>query len=94
MLADTSAAMIGALLLSQLLAVGGQSSPAYILGYYLSAWLGKGYLVVAGLLGALGSFVSGSVLTGNMTFGAIQMVSMSAETVAQQWFGLQLTATI
>eukprot|EP00775_Hariotina_reticulata_P006159 gene6159-6396_t len=72
---DTSAAMIGALLLSQLLAVGGQSSPAYILGYYLSAWLGRGYLVVAGLLGALGSFVSGSVLTGNMTFGAIQMVA-------------------
>ena len=72
--AGTFSAIIGAMILSELISAGGIGSPAFIIGYYLSTWLGKGYLAIAGFLGALGGFVSGSVMAGNMTFGAIQKV--------------------
>jgi hypothetical protein len=38
----------------------------------------RGYLAAAGFLGAIGSFISGSVMAGNMTFGAIQKVCFRA----------------
>lgn len=74
----TISSMVGAMILSQLISTGGVNSPAYILGYYLSNWLGKGYLAIAGFLGALGTFISGSTMTSNITFGAIQQASIVA----------------
>lgn len=62
-------------MLSELISAGGAASPAFIIGYYLSSWMGRGYLAAAGFLGAIGSFISGSVMAGNMTFGAIQKVA-------------------
>jgi L-lactate permease len=62
------------MVLSELISAGGAASPAFIIGYYLSSWMGRGYLAAAGFLGAIGSFISGSVMAGNMTFGAIQKV--------------------
>lgn len=138
--------MVGALVLAQLMAAGGVGSPAFIIAFYLTSWMGKGYLAIAGVcvcvaggdegrasgealqspsgllgpywhdmsvlvtfftlrqafnpfherhccltqlrccvvcnclahtgfIGALGSFVSGSVLGSNMTQGAIQAVA-------------------
>uniref|UniRef100_A0A383V6N0 L-lactate permease n=1 Tax=Tetradesmus obliquus TaxID=3088 RepID=A0A383V6N0_TETOB len=74
-MAGTVAAMMGALALAEMIRTGGAGSPAFIVGYYFSAWLGKGYVAVAGLLGALSSFVGGSVMAGNLTFGDIQKVA-------------------
>lgn len=41
-------AMVGALVLAQLMAAGGAGSPAFIIAYYLTSWMGKGYLAIAG----------------------------------------------
>eukprot|EP00878_Enallax_costatus_P028665 GHUV01030982.1.p2 GENE.GHUV01030982.1~~GHUV01030982.1.p2 ORF type:complete len:116 (+),score=8.59 GHUV01030982.1:235-582(+) len=73
--AGTISAMLGAMILSQLISAGGHDSPAYITGYYLSNWLGRGYLGIAGFIGVLGTFISGSTMTANVTFGAIQQES-------------------
>lgn len=62
--AGTAAAMAGALALASLMRSGGTGSPAYVLGYYLSTWMGKGFMAVTGLLGALSTFISGSVMAG------------------------------
>lgn len=40
--------MVGALMLAQLLSAGGAGSPAFIIAYYLTSWMGKGYLALAG----------------------------------------------
>jgi lactate permease len=65
---------MGALVLVQLIRVGGASSPAYLIGFYASAWLSQGFLAISAVLGALGSFFSGSTTVSNLTFGDIQMV--------------------
>jgi L-lactate permease len=67
-------ATLGALVLVQLIRVGGPGSPAYIVGYYLSTWLAQGFLAISAFLGALGSFFSGSTTVSNLTFGDIQKV--------------------
>jgi hypothetical protein len=41
-------AMLGALVLAQLMSAGGQDSPGFIIAYHLTRWMGKGYLAVAG----------------------------------------------
>jgi hypothetical protein len=76
--AGTVAAMAGALALAEAMRAGGAASPASILGYHLSAWMGKGYIAIAGLLGGLSTFVGGSVMAGNLTFGDIQRVRRPA----------------
>jgi L-lactate permease len=81
-MAGTVAAMMGALALAEMIRTGGAGSPAFIIGYYFSAWLGKGYVAVAGLLGALSSFVGGSVMAGNLTFGDIQKVILPCSSTA------------
>lgn len=73
----TFPALLGAMVLSELISAGGAASPAFIIGFYLSKWMGRGYLAAAGFIGAIGSFISGSVMAGNMTFGAIQKVRWS-----------------
>uniref|UniRef100_A0A383VQV1 Lactate permease n=1 Tax=Tetradesmus obliquus TaxID=3088 RepID=A0A383VQV1_TETOB len=71
----TFPALLGAMILSELISAGGAASPAFIIGFYLSKWMGRGYLAASGFIGAIGSFISGSVMAGNMTFGAIQKVA-------------------
>ncbi|KAF8058833.1 L-lactate permease [Scenedesmus sp. PABB004] len=83
----TIAAMAGALALAEAMRAGGAASPGFILGYYFSAWLGKGYVAVAGLLGALSSFVGGSVMAGNLMLGSVQLVAAAR-------VGLPLTAML
>jgi lactate permease len=65
--------------LVQLIRVGAGGSPAYIIGYYLSAWLSQGFLAISAFLGALGSFFSGSTTVSNLTFGDIQKVGRGGE---------------
>ncbi|KAL4448522.1 hypothetical protein ABPG75_005741 [Micractinium tetrahymenae] len=80
-------AIIGALILVALMVQGGRQAPSYIIGYWLSEWLGRGYIAVSQLLGAVGSFFSGSVATSNMTFGLLQQV-------AAKKLGLNATAMV
>jgi L-lactate permease len=70
--------LTGALCLVQLIRNGGNSSPAYIIGYWMSKWLGKGFIAFAFLLGALGSFFSGSTTVSNLTFGEVNSVAAAA----------------
>ncbi|CEM30306.1 unnamed protein product, partial [Vitrella brassicaformis CCMP3155] len=70
-------ALCGALSLVNLLqrAPEGRDSPATTVGQTLSAALGVGWVVIAPILGALGSFFSGSTTVANLTFGDIQRVA-------------------
>lgn len=74
-LRKASVSMVGALILVQLMIRRGEQSPAYILGTVLSDWFQEGFVVVCPLLGALGSFFSGSTTVSNLTFGEIQNVA-------------------
>lgn len=49
---------LGALVLVQLIRQGGMSSPAMVIGYWLSEWLGVFFILLSAALGALGSFFS------------------------------------
>lgn len=75
-------ATMGALVLVQLIRVGGASSPAYLIGFYASSWLAQGFLAISAFLGALGSFFSGSTTVSNLTFGDIQMVRLTLQMVS------------
>jgi L-lactate permease len=68
-------ALLGALALVQLLIRIDTAAPAYIIGTTLSDWFRQGFVVIAPLLGALGSFFSGSTTVSNLTFGAIQVIA-------------------
>mmetsp|Transcript_40664 Transcript_40664/g.41235 ORF Transcript_40664/g.41235 Transcript_40664/m.41235 type:complete len:688 (+) Transcript_40664:118-2181(+) len=68
-------ALLGALSLVQLLIKTQTEAPAYILGTILAAWFKQGFVVISPLLGALGSFFSGSTTVSNLTFGTIQVVA-------------------
>jgi L-lactate permease len=74
-LKDPFIALLGALSLVQLLIRVSTASPAYILGTTLAAWFRQGFVVIAPLLGALGSFFSGSTTVSNLTFGAVQSIA-------------------
>eukprot|EP00884_Botryococcus_braunii_P016899 jgi/Botrbrau1/3893/Bobra.0183s0114.1 len=75
MRAGVVVALTGALCLVQLIRTGGNSSPAYIIGYWMSKWLGKGFIAFAFPLGALGAFFSGSTTVSNLTFGPVNAVA-------------------
>ncbi|KAG7358770.1 L-lactate permease [Nitzschia inconspicua] len=68
-------ALLGALALVQLLLKVSTEAPAYILGTILAQWFRQGFVVIAPLLGALGSFFSGSTTVSNLTFGTIQVIA-------------------
>ena len=68
-------ALLGALSLVQLLIKIDTEAPAYILGTVLADWFRQGFVVIAPLLGALGSFFSGSTTVSNLTFGAIDVIA-------------------
>lgn len=78
-LKNPAMALFGALVLVQLLIRGGTSSPAFVVGTILADWFQEGFVVISPLLGALGSFFSGSTTVSNLTFGDIQAIA--AETI-------------
>jgi len=71
-------ALLGALSLVQLLVQTETEAPAYVLGTILAAWFKQGFVVLSPLLGALGSFFSGSTTVSNLTFGTIQVIAAEA----------------
>ncbi|CAJ1946790.1 unnamed protein product [Cylindrotheca closterium] len=74
-LKNPAMALFGALVLVQLLIRGGTSSPAFVVGTILADWFQEGFVVITPLLGALGSFFSGSTTVSNLTFGDIQAIA-------------------
>lgn len=68
-------ALMGALVLVQLLIRMGTEAPADIVGAILADWFKQGFVVICPLLGALGSFFSGSTTVSNLTFGSIQEIA-------------------
>jgi lactate permease len=69
-------ALFGSLVLVALLrnAEDEKQAPAYIIGYNVSDALGRGFIVIAAALGALGSFFSGSTTVSNLTFVIVHKV--------------------
>jgi len=65
-------ALSGALVLVQLLLVGGEASLVVLIGARFAEAVGGAWLYSAALLGALGSFFSGSATISNLTFGGVQ----------------------
>jgi L-lactate permease len=78
-LANPAIALLGALSLVQLLVKIDTAAPAYILGTVLSDWFKEAFIIIVPLLGALGSFFSGSTTVSNLTFGIIQ--ALAAESI-------------
>ncbi|GMH40024.1 hypothetical protein BSKO_07928 [Bryopsis sp. KO-2023] len=68
-------ALVGALVLVSLIRKGGNGSPAFIIGSVLADALKDGFIVFSPLVGALGSFFSGSTTVSNLTFGTVQKVA-------------------
>ena len=66
-------ALFGALIFVQLLKIDGERASTRILGDALAAGSGGSWIYLAGFLGALGSFFSGSNTISNLTFGPIQL---------------------
>jgi len=77
-LSNPAIALLGALTLVQLMIKRGPESPAYLLGVILADWLQEAFVVVSPLLGALGSFFSGSTTVSDLTFGEIQAIAARA----------------
>lgn len=68
-------ALMGALVLVQLMILTGTVAPAFILGTVLADWFQEAFVIICPLLGALGSFFSGSTTVSNLTFGSIQQIA-------------------
>ena len=77
-LTNPAKALLGALVLVQLMLQDETAAPSFILGNVLSDWFSKGFVVICPLLGALGSFFSGSTTVSNLTFGQIQQIAAEA----------------
>ncbi|SHG18947.1 lactate permease [Marinomonas polaris DSM 16579] len=65
--------LIGALVMVNLMMQGGSQAPMLLLAQAFSGLLGDSWGYAAALLGALGSFFSGSATVSNLTFGGIQL---------------------
>lgn len=65
-------ALIGALMMVNFMMQGGEQAPIFIIANSLASIMGANWSYVAALLGALGSFFSGSATVSNLTFGGIQ----------------------
>lgn len=71
-MARPAAAMAGALVLAKMMTVGGDRSAAAQIGHAAADFAGPAWPMLAPLLGALGSFFSGSNTVSNLTFAPIQ----------------------
>lgn len=65
-------ALLGALVFVNLMMMGGDQSAVALIGDHLAGLSGDSWTYVASLLGALGSFFSGSATISNLSFGGIQ----------------------
>lgn len=65
-------ALMGTLVFVGLMMMGGEKSPVNLIGENLAELTGGSWKYFASLLGALGTFFSGSNTISNLTFGAIQ----------------------
>ncbi len=65
-------ALVGALVLAKLMTAGGEGAPAMVIGRAMADATGPSWPHFAPLLGALGSFFSGSNTVSNLTFAPIQ----------------------
>lgn len=65
--------LMGALVMVKLMMQGDEHAPMFLLAQTFAESLGGGWGYAAALLGALGSFFSGSATVSNLTFGGIQM---------------------
>lgn len=74
-LKNPAIALLGALVLVQLMIQTEAEAPANILGNVLADWFKQGFIVISPLLGSLGSFFSGSTTVSNLTFGEIQKIA-------------------
>lgn len=73
-----SLSLIGALIMVNFMMQGNDKSPIFIIADSFASLMGEHWVFMASLLGALGSFFSGSATVSNLTFGSIQY------TIAQQ----------
>jgi L-lactate permease len=74
-LQNPAIALLGALVLVQLMIRSGTAAPAFVLGNVLADWFQEAFIIISPLLGALGSFFSGSTTVSNLTFGDIQLIA-------------------
>jgi lactate permease len=65
-------ALVAAVALVELLLIGGERASARLIGLGLAEVSGAAWPLLAPLLGAFGSFLSGSATVSNLTFGGIQ----------------------
>ena len=65
-------ALFGALIMVNLMMLGGDNAPVILIGKTLASLTGESWLLFSSFLGALGSFFSGSNTVSNLTFGGIQ----------------------
>jgi lactate permease len=71
-LSGPSVTLVGALIMVQLMTLGGDQAQTKIIGRQFAAVMGKSWPFFAPVLGALGSFFSGSATLSNLTFAGIQ----------------------
>ncbi|HBO37705.1 MAG TPA: lactate permease, partial [Pasteurellaceae bacterium] len=66
-------ALVGALIMVNLMLIGGDDSMVKIIGKNFAEATGEYWTIFASYLGALGSFFSGSNTVSNLTFGSVQL---------------------
>ena len=71
-LSGPSITLAGALIMVQLMTLGGDRAQTTIIGWTLASLTGRSWPFFAPVLGALGSFFAGSATVSNLTFAGIQ----------------------
>jgi lactate permease len=71
-LSGPSITLVGALIMVQLMTLGGDQALTMVIGRKFAAVMGRSWPFFAPVLGALGSFFSGSATVSNLTFAGIQ----------------------
>jgi lactate permease len=71
-LSGPSVTLVGALIMVQLMTLGGDKSQTTIIGQTFATMTGKSWPFFAPVLGALGAFFSGSASISNLTFAGVQ----------------------
>src|SRR6516164_7476857 len=71
-LSGPSLTLVGALIMVQLMTLGGDQAQTTIIGRHFASVMGKSWPFFSPMLGALGAFFSGSATVSNLTFAGIQ----------------------
>jgi lactate permease len=71
-LSSPSLVLVGALIMVQLMTLGGDKSQTTVIGRTFATMAGKSWPFFAPVLGALGAFFSGSASISNLTFASVQ----------------------